>query len=82
MSTELRIYYARLLNLIQGDVDILLTEPDPAKRAPKMILEYLKMAKTCEEQLQSLESPDDSWDNLPQDTKDKISRLLEEANED
>lgn len=64
--------------MIQGDVDLLLTEIDPAKRAPKMILEYLKMAKTCEDQLNSMESTDDSWDNLTQDQRDRISRILEE----
>ncbi len=54
-------YYERLLNVLQNDVDALLSVEDPAARSPKTILELLKMAGQCEEALKLV---DDSADQL------------------
>ena len=77
--TDLNIYYLRLLNLIESDLDIMMSEPDMAKRNPKVILEYLKMAKQCQEELKvPAENLNEEWNSLNDYTKDAITKLIEE----
>ncbi len=76
--TDLNIYYLKLLNLIESDIDTMISEPDITKRSPKVILEYLKMAGTCQEQLKTNEVNSlDDWNTLSPETRAKILDLIE-----
>ncbi len=70
------MYYLRLLNLIESDIDIMISEPDITKRSPKVILEYLKMATQCQESLQN-DSAADEWENLPTELQVQIDAIIE-----
>lgn len=73
----LKEYYERFLEVLENDIDILLREQDPLKRAPKIILDYLKMAQTCEESLTSLTGDvDKEWERLSQEAQKEILDII------
>jgi len=77
--SELEEYYQRFYQVLQDDLDQMLTEPDPTKRSPKAIAERLKLAEDCELKLEELSSDTMSgWDQLKPETRNKIMRLIED----
>jgi len=79
--SDLQEYYLRLYNLIESDVDIMLSEPDITKRSPKHMLELLKMAGQCQESIAELLAKDtdnDEWEKLSSATRKKIQQLIED----
>lgn len=78
---ELITYYQRLFQVISDDVEHMLTEPDPAKRAPKMIMEYLKLATQCQEQISQLSAQDslqNEWSKLSAEALEKIDEIIKQ----
>lgn len=77
--SDLHLYYRRLYELIAGDVEVLLSEPDMTKRSPKIILEYLKMASQCQLSMQELDKSDtknDLWTQLSPAARIKIESII------
>ncbi len=65
--------------MIESDIDTMISEPDITKRSPKVILEYLKMAKQCQDELKSgTINEDDFWALLTPETRVKIEKLIED----
>jgi hypothetical protein len=79
----LKDYYEQLLEVIQGDIELMLSEPDMTKRSPKIILSYLDMAKQCQDSLDSISETDSAgWNSLTFDQQQRINAILSEGETD
>ncbi len=74
--SELNHYYERLLQVIQNDVDIMLTNPDPLARPPKAILELLKAGQACEEALKASDTSEEQWNRLSTEARKQIDEII------
>jgi hypothetical protein len=75
---SLKPYYERFLQVIENDVDLLLSEMDPLKRAPKTILDYLQMGQKAEEALKLMSDDiDKEWARLSPTAQAEIMKIIQ-----
>ena len=72
-------YYERLQNILEDDVDHLLTEPDPAKRDPKIIMNKLKLMQECEDILNESRKDETeiNWEKLSPTAQTDILKIIQ-----
>lgn len=74
---DLEEYYQRFYQVLQDDLEAMLTEVDPAKRSPKAIADRLKLAEECQVKIKELQDTGMSdWDRLSPATQRKIEELI------
>ena len=80
---NLHSIYQRLFVTTIKDIEVLMADPDPLKRAPKLIWSYCELAKSCQDQLklEELNTVENEsqieWDLLSVATRQKILELIE-----
>lgn len=70
-------YYQRFIQVLQDDLDQMLTEVDPTKRNHKQMKSLLEMLEESISKVQSIDNESGEWDHLSEDAKRRILEIIQ-----
>lgn len=74
-------YYQRFIQVLQDDLDQMLTEVDPTKRNHKQMKSLLEMLEESIAKVQSIDNESGEWDYLSEEAKRKILEIIQNDRE-